>query len=140
MAYLSSLEQCVFTLEQCNDSLQSATTSLTSLTKGFPRVGTVIRCERKYELTTASDINKAQSLISKEAVPFLFRQVDQLESAIEAIRVAHEALGQRVENQMAEHKQLLDDEQAMSEVQQAVRKEHVAMADVQANLLNAKSL
>ncbi|KAJ2393930.1 hypothetical protein GGI23_004887 [Coemansia sp. RSA 2559] len=140
MAYLSSLEQCVFTLEQCNDSLQSATTSLTSLTKGFPRVGTVIRCERKYELTTASDINKAQSLISKEAVPFLFRQVDQLESAIEAIRVAHEALGQRVENQMAEHKQLLDDEQAMSEVQQAVRKEHAAMADVQANLLNAKSL
>ncbi|KAJ2541513.1 hypothetical protein EV175_006137 [Coemansia sp. RSA 1933] len=140
MSYLNSLEQCVFTLEQCNGSLQNATASLSSLTKTFPRVGTVIRCERKYELTTASDINKAQSLISKEAVPFLFRQVDQLESAIEAIRVAHESLGQRVEDQTTEHKQLLDDEQAMSEVQQAVKKEHAAMADIQANLLNAKSL
>ncbi|KAJ1663469.1 hypothetical protein IW140_001184 [Coemansia sp. RSA 1813] len=140
MAYLNSLEECVFTLEQCNDSLQGATSSLSSLTKTFPRVGTVIRCERKYELTTASDISKAQNLISKEAVPFLFRQVDQLESAIEAIRAAHEALGQRVEDQTTEHKQLMDDEQAMAEVQRAVKKEHVAMTDVQANLLNAKSL
>ncbi|KAJ1732669.1 hypothetical protein LPJ72_003294 [Coemansia sp. Benny D160-2] len=140
MSYQSSLDQCVLTLEQCNDSLHNTTASLGSLTKTFPRTGTVIRCERKYDLTTASDINKAQALISKEAVPFLFRQVDQLESAIEAIRAAHEALGQRVEDQMAEHKQLLDDEQAMAEVQRAVKKENAAITDVQANLLNARSL
>ncbi|KAI9503028.1 hypothetical protein GGI25_003475 [Coemansia spiralis] len=140
MTYLNSLEQCVFTLEQCNDSLQHATLSLASLTKTFPRVETVIRCEKKYDLTTASDINKAQNLISKEAVPFLFRQVDQLESAIEAIRAAHEALEQKVEDQLVEHKQLVQDEAAMGNVQSDIKKEQATLSDVQANLLNAKSL
>ncbi|KAJ1958187.1 hypothetical protein GGI12_004796 [Dipsacomyces acuminosporus] len=140
MAYLNSLQQCVATLEQCNDSLRSTTNSLASLTQTFPRVATVIRCEKKYDLTTASDINKAQDLISKEAVPFLFRQVDQLENAIEAIRASHETLGQRIEGQQAEFSQLTEDEASMSELQKSTKKEQSTLSDVQANLLNAKSL
>ncbi|KAJ2636330.1 hypothetical protein GGF40_003070 [Coemansia sp. RSA 1286] len=140
MAYMGALEQCVGTLEQCNNSLVDTTSSLSSLTRGFSRVQTVIRCERKYELTTASDINKAQTLISKEAVPFLFRQVDQLENAIEAIRAAHESLGQRVEEQKAEYNQLIEDEASMADLQTSIRNEQTALSDVQTNLLNAKSL
>ncbi|KAJ1829067.1 hypothetical protein LPJ56_000667 [Coemansia sp. RSA 2599] len=140
MAYMGALEQCVSTLEQCNDNLASTTSSLSGLTRGFPRVETVIRCERKYELTTASDISKAQTLISKEAVPFLFRQVDQLENAIEAIRAAHESLGQRVEEQKAEYSQLIEDEASMADLQTSIRDEQAALSDVQTNLLNAKSL
>ncbi|KAJ2826316.1 hypothetical protein IWW50_002424 [Coemansia erecta] len=139
MAYLGSLEQCVSTLEQCNNNLHSMTNSLSGLTRTFPRVGTVIRCTKKYDLTTASDIGKAQDLISKEAVPFLFRQVDQLETAIEAIRSAHETLGQRVEDQRAEHEQLTRDDAALAELQRALKAEQAALADEQTNLLNAKS-
>ncbi|KAJ2868147.1 hypothetical protein FB639_004887, partial [Coemansia asiatica] len=120
--------------------LASTTTSLSNLTRGFPRIETVIRCEQKYELTTASDINKAQTLISKEAVPFLFRQVDQLETAIEAIRAAHESLGQRVEEQKAEYSQLIEDEASMADLQTSIRNEQAVLSDVQTNLLNAKSL
>ncbi|KAI7826408.1 hypothetical protein BX661DRAFT_183980 [Kickxella alabastrina] len=140
MSYLDSLEQCVGTLTHCNDNLNNATKSLSSLTRTFPRVETVIRCEKKYDLTTATDINKAQTLISKEAVPFLFRQVDQLENAIEAIRAAHESLGQKVEDQKAEYSQLIDDEASMVELQNNLKAEQSALSDAQANLLNAKSL
>ncbi|KAJ2490937.1 hypothetical protein IWW37_002716 [Coemansia sp. RSA 2050] len=139
MSYLSSLDSCVYTLEQCNDNLSTATSSLSSLCRTFPRVETVIRCERKYDLTTASDINKAQDLISKEAVPFLFRQVDQLETAIEVIRAAHESLGQRVEEQKVEYAQLVEDEASMSNLQKSVKAELALLSDVQANLLNVKS-
>ncbi|KAJ2302939.1 hypothetical protein IWW55_003179 [Coemansia sp. RSA 2706] len=114
MAYLSSLEQCADTLEQCN--------------------------ENRYDLTTASDINKAQNLISKEAVPFLFRQVDQLETAIEAIRAAHESLGQKVEDQQAEYQRLIEDESSMAELQKTLKAEQAALSDEQTNLLNTKSL
>ncbi|KAJ2742351.1 hypothetical protein GGI20_004556 [Coemansia sp. BCRC 34301] len=124
MSYLSSLESCVHTLEQCNDNLHTATSSLSRLCRTFPRVETVIRCERKYDLTTASDINKAQNLISKEAVPFLFRQVDQLETAIEVIRTAHESLGQKA---------------SMSSLQKSIKAEQALLSDVQASLLNIKS-
>ncbi|KAI8320816.1 hypothetical protein GQ54DRAFT_317876 [Martensiomyces pterosporus] len=140
MSYLSCLEQCVATLEDCNSNLSSTTSSLASLTQTFPRVAAVIRCEKKYDLTTASDIGKAQSLISKEAVPFLFRQVDQLESAIEAIRAAHETLSQRIEEQQTEFNQLAGDEASMGELQKSIKAEQSALSDVQANLLNAKSL
>ncbi|KAJ2808395.1 hypothetical protein H4R20_000897 [Coemansia guatemalensis] len=140
MAYLDSLAQCVGTLEQCNDSLHSMTSSLSSLTRTFPRVETVIRCEKKYDLTTASDINKAQTLISKEAVPFLFRQVDQLENAVEAIRVAYEILSQKVEDQKGEYEQLVANEELLAEVQKLLKVEEAALSDEQANLLNAKSL
>ncbi|PIA16888.1 hypothetical protein COEREDRAFT_8034 [Coemansia reversa NRRL 1564] len=140
MAYLDSLAQCVGTLEQCNDNLHSMTSSLSSLTQTFPRVETVIRCEKKYDLTTASDINKAQTLISKEAVPFLFRQVDQLENAVEAIRVAYETLSQKVDDQKDEYEQLVANEELLSEVQKSLKVEQAALSDEQANLLNAKSL
>ncbi|KAJ1721220.1 hypothetical protein LPJ53_004241 [Coemansia erecta] len=120
--------------------LSSTTNSLSGLTRTFSRVETVIRCDKKYELTTASDIGKAQTLISKEAVPFLFRQVDQLENAIEAIRTAHEALSRRVEEQKAEYAQLTEDEASMTELQNSVRAEQTALSDIQTNLLNTKSL
>ncbi|KAJ1825132.1 hypothetical protein GGH91_000081 [Coemansia sp. RSA 2671] len=139
MSYLSSLNSCVDTLEQCNDNLSATTSSLASLCRTFPRVETVIRCERKYDLTTASDISRAQNLISKEAVPFLFRQVDQLETAIEVIRAAHESLGQRVEEQKIEYAQLMEDEASMSNLQKSVKAELALLSDVQANLLNVKS-
>ncbi|KAJ2755241.1 hypothetical protein GGI19_001813 [Coemansia pectinata] len=121
------------------NSLYTATSSLSSLCRTFPRVETVIRCERKYDLTTASDINKAQTLISKEAVPFLFRQVDQLETAIEVIRAAHESLGQKVEEQKVEYAQLVEDEASMSGLQKSIKAEQALLSDVQANLLNVKS-
>ncbi|KAJ2721694.1 hypothetical protein GGI07_003809 [Coemansia sp. Benny D115] len=140
MSYLASLEQCVTTLEHCNSNLHNATASLSGLTRTFPRVETVIRCEKKHELTTASDLEKAQTLVSKEAVPFLFRQVDQLENAIEAIRAAHESLGQRVEEQKAQYSQLVEDEASMNEVQSSIQMEQAALSDIQTNLLNAKSL
>ncbi|KAJ2007318.1 hypothetical protein H4R26_000849 [Coemansia thaxteri] len=121
-------------------ALQNTTSSLSKLCRTFPRVETVIRCERKFDLTTASDINKAQTLISKEAVPFLFRQVDQLETAIEVIRAAHESLGHKVEEQKTEYAQLVEDEATMSSLQKTIKAEQTALSDVQANLLNAKSL
>ncbi|KAJ1938259.1 hypothetical protein FBU59_004496, partial [Linderina macrospora] len=139
MSYLDSLEQCVTTLESCNSNLAAATNALATLTHTFPRVSSVIRCEKKYELTTASDINKAQDLISKEAVPFLFRQVDQLESAIEVIRTTHEAQLAKVEQQKSEYQQLLEDEATMLELQKVIKEEQSALADAQANLLNLKS-
>ncbi|KAJ2708778.1 hypothetical protein H4S00_006842, partial [Coemansia sp. D1744] len=120
--------------------LHTMTSSLSELTQTFPRVGTVIRSEKKYDLTTASDISKAQDLISKEAVPFLFRQVDQLEAAIEAIRTAHDTLGQKVEEQTAEYEQLAADEISMAELTRALKAEQTALSDEQTNLLNAKSL
>ncbi|KAJ2785581.1 hypothetical protein GGI15_001854 [Coemansia interrupta] len=140
MSYLGALGKCVSTLSQCNENLSSTTNSLSGLTRTFSRVETVIRCDKKYELTTASDINKAQTLISKEAVPFLFRQVDQLENAIEAIRAAHEALSLRVDEQKAEYKQLIEDEASMTELQNSIRAEQASLSDIQTNLLNAKSL
>ncbi|KAJ1728957.1 hypothetical protein LPJ61_003765 [Coemansia biformis] len=140
MAYLDSLEQCVDTLERCNDSLQSMTGSLTRLTQTFPRVETVMRCTRKYDLTTASDIGKAQDLISREAVPFLFRQVDQLEAAIETIRAAHEALERKVVEQRGEYQQLVEDEGAMVALQKSLKEEQALLAEGQTNLLNAKSM
>ncbi|KAJ2908456.1 hypothetical protein GGI21_002871, partial [Coemansia aciculifera] len=139
MSYLNSLESCVHTLEQCNDNLHTTTSSLARLCRTFPRVETVIRCERKYDLTTASDINKAQTLISKEAVPFLFRQVDQLETAIEVIRTAHESLGNKVEEQKVEYAQLVEDEASMISLQKSIKAEQALLSDVQANLLNVKS-
>ncbi|KAJ2389658.1 hypothetical protein GGI05_003439, partial [Coemansia sp. RSA 2603] len=140
MSYLGALGQCVSTLSQCNDNLSSTTNSLSGLTRTFSRVETVIRCDNKYELTTASDINKAQTLISKEAVPFLFRQVDQLENAIEAIRAAHEALSLRVSEQNAEYQQLLVDEANMTTLQNSIRAEQASLSEIQTNLLNTKSL
>ncbi|ORX69725.1 hypothetical protein DL89DRAFT_165220 [Linderina pennispora] len=139
MSYLDSLDQCVATLETCNNNLAAATTALGSLTRTFPRVSRVIRCETKYELTTASDIGKAQSLISKEAVPFLFRQVDQLESAVEVIRATHEAQQAKVEQQKSEYQQLVEDEATMVELQKVIKDEQSALSDAQANLLNLKS-
>ncbi|KAJ2157677.1 hypothetical protein GGF46_004347 [Coemansia sp. RSA 552] len=140
MAYLDSLDHCVGTLEHCNETLHTLTTSLSSLSRTFPRTEAVVRCERKYELTTARDINKAQTLISKEAVPFLFRQVDQLEGAIEAIRGAHEVLGQRVDEQQGEYGRLMEGEASMGDLQKSLKAEQAALADEQASLLNAKSL
>ncbi|KAJ2777005.1 hypothetical protein H4R18_005371 [Coemansia javaensis] len=139
MAYLGSLGQCVDTLERCNDSLQSMTASLSGLTRTFPRVEAVVRCTRKYDLTTASDIGKAQELISREAVPFLFRQVGQLEAAIEAIRAAHETLERRVAEQRSEYQQLAEDEETMAQLQRALKEEQTLLADEQTSLLNAKS-
>ncbi|KAJ2789922.1 hypothetical protein H4R21_006627, partial [Coemansia helicoidea] len=140
MAYLESLEQCAATLERCNGSLQSMTGSLAELTQTFPRVETVMRCRRRYDLTTASDIGKAQDLISREAVPFLFRQVGQLEAAIETIRAAHEELERRVAEQRGEYQQLVDDEGSLAELQRALKEELALVADDQTSLLNTKSL
>ncbi|KAJ2456073.1 hypothetical protein EV183_000416 [Coemansia sp. RSA 2336] len=139
MAYLGSLDQCVNTLEQCNNHLSSLTSSLSSLTRTFPRVQTVIQCHKQFDLTTASDINHAQSLISHEAVPFLFRQVDQLESAIEFIKSTHEKLEQQIAEQTAEYTQLVADEASMTQVQQQLQAETAALAEEQTNLLNLKS-
>ncbi|KAJ2851756.1 hypothetical protein IWW36_000901 [Coemansia brasiliensis] len=127
MAYLESLNQCKSTLEQCNSNT-------------FPRVATVIQCQKKYDLTTASDINHAQSLISREAVPFLFRQVDQLETAIETIKTAHIALEKQIDEQNTEYQQLLADESQMAKIQQQLKAEAAILAEEQTNLLNAKSL
>ncbi|KAJ2715558.1 hypothetical protein H4R19_001140 [Coemansia spiralis] len=139
MAYLESLEQCVDTLERCNGSLQSMTGSLAGLTQTFPRAETVLRCVRRYDLTTASDIGKAQDLISREAVPFLFRQVGQLETAIERIRAAHDELERRVAEQRGEYQQLVDDEGTMAEVQKALKEELALVAEDQTSLLNTQS-
>ncbi|KAJ2653577.1 hypothetical protein IWW40_000271 [Coemansia sp. RSA 1250] len=140
MAYLGSLDQCVTTLEQCNHHLSSTTSALSTLTRTFPRVQTVIQCRKQFDLTTASDIDHAQSLISHEAVPFLFRQVDQLESAIEFIKTTHEKLEQQISEQAAEYTQLVADEASMTQLQQQLQAETAALAEEQTNVLNLKSL
>lgn len=140
MPYLSSLNECVQTLQHCNSSLESTTHALNQLTTRLPRLQTVLQTTRHYDLTTATDITRAQQLVSKEAVPFLFRQVDQLETAIEVIRMTHQTLEHKVGEQEKEYEELVRMEAQMNGLQKEIQQEQTKLSDVQTLLLNSKSL
>ncbi|KAJ1918341.1 hypothetical protein H4219_002666 [Mycoemilia scoparia] len=139
MSYLSSLSQCASTLSDCNNILERTTTNLDGLCKTFPRVESVIRCEKLYELTTAKDIDKAQELISTEAIPFLYRQVDQLENAISLIASKHNELEHKVKVQQQAYNEFVAREKDSIAAQSELRKIRTEIAEAQELLMELKS-
>ncbi|KAJ1674358.1 hypothetical protein EV182_003441, partial [Spiromyces aspiralis] len=110
--------------------LQQTTSSLNSLCKTFPR---------RYELTTMKDIDKAQDLISTEAIPFLYRQVEQLEEAIQLISSRHDDLNREVAHQKGAYMEFLEREKESLASQSLLRRIKTDIGEAQELLMELKT-
>ncbi|KAK9381690.1 DASH complex subunit Spc19 [Kockiozyma suomiensis] len=81
-SYLYSLQGCVSSLKMSNDLLASSIASLDSGVNDLPRVKTVLKADRVFEVVPESEVNTLKSSLQVEVEPQIIELLKLADNAI----------------------------------------------------------
>ncbi|PVZ98437.1 hypothetical protein BB558_005559 [Smittium angustum] len=140
MSYIQTLINCNQTLANINQSLARSAEEFASISEDFPLVQSKTRIIKNHDLTTSAQVEYMQDMMSKQAIPFLYRQVEQLEQQLEMGLAESQNFQKEIENSKEEYTQLLIKDKKINELQHVIKNTKLELEDLQASYMEICNL
>ncbi|PVV02184.1 hypothetical protein BB560_003370 [Smittium megazygosporum] len=130
------LENCTHTLNEINSMLALSNNSLSGALNELGAKSIVSAINKKHDITTLEKVEETQDLMSKQAIPFLYKQVDQLETILDKESLLEE---QSAKEYKSQYSRLIEQDKHVNSLSLKIKNMKLELEEMQASFLEIQS-